>query len=162
MNLPMKWNDYMKFVSIYCIFLLLLSACSVGNEKEPTKKSTPLNVSVKKEEEKATISKNKIVEKAEKIILNYEEVTSAVAVHHERELIVAFNIEKMEEFHVKEIEKRVKKRLNKEFPHEKISVSHDLKIFMELQKLIKEEQKLTHKNIKKRMSEISKLAEEKA
>ncbi|MFD1735355.1 YhcN/YlaJ family sporulation lipoprotein [Bacillus salitolerans] len=151
----------MKIMWLLTIVCLMLTGCNgTNNESKDTANKGPTNVSTKTGDQ-ISITDNAVAKNAKEKVLKYDEVTEVIAVHHDLELILAFNIKKMQEFNVKKIEKRVKKELEKEFPNELITVSHDKKIMMELSKLKKEQEKLSPMEIKKRMSKIKKLSQEK-
>lgn len=159
-------KDYIRRM-IMMIRLLILSAlilnltgCSNNAQQERgNDDNTPTNVSMTKNKE-MSLTNNTIAKKAKQKIMKYEEINEVIAIHNDMELIVGFNVEKLEEFNVKEIDDRVKKDLEKEFKNELITVSHDRKILMELEKLIEDQETLSEKEINQRMQEIKSLSKE--
>ena len=114
-----------------------------------------------------TIASSSVVqkeEKAESIVLQFPEIKQAKAISSNGEMIVAFQLKHMQKFFTESIEKKVKEKLKKEFPEkEKIYVSHDLKIWLEVQKLAKDRQtnNLDTKELEKRFKKLNKLRKEK-
>ncbi|WP_246938558.1 YhcN/YlaJ family sporulation lipoprotein [Bacillus pinisoli] len=154
----------MKKRIMICVALCwLLTACSGTNEQGQNQESTqPHNVAMTHDElEKMKLTKDKIAIKAKNETLRYEEINEVIAVHHDKELIVGFNVEKLEEFNVMEVEEKVRKNLKKKFPEHKITVSHDLKILLELNNLVTEKGDLSEKEIEKKINEIKRLSKEK-
>ncbi|WP_204203545.1 hypothetical protein [Bacillus suaedaesalsae] len=145
---------------ILVAFIVNLTACTDATQPDNKEsESTPTNVSMRKNKE-MSLTNNAIAKKAKQKIIKYDEINQVIAIHNDMELIVGFNVKKLQEFNVKEIEGRVKKDLEKEFNNELITVSHDRKILMELEKLIKEQETLSEKEIKQRMQEIKSLSKE--
>jgi Sporulation lipoprotein YhcN/YlaJ (Spore_YhcN_YlaJ) len=100
--------------------------------------------------------------KAEEKVKKMEEVTEVVAVNTDKELLVAFKIKHLQRFRLKKIESKVDKQLKKAFPDHKLTVSSDLKIFIETSKLkdkMKRE-KLSKKEVSKKIEKITKLSKE--
>jgi hypothetical protein len=153
----------MKKRLLVTLALLCLGACSVTDEQgqEKNRDDQPIKISTSSAtSEKGNLTSNAIAKKAKQQILDYEEINEVIAVHHNMELIVGFNVKKLQEFNVKKIENKVKKELDEDFPNEVITVSHDRKILLELEKLIKEDS-LSDKEIKKRLQKIKSLSKEK-
>ncbi|MCA1031125.1 YhcN/YlaJ family sporulation lipoprotein [Bacillus timonensis] len=92
---------------------------------------------------------------------SYEEVTKAVAIHIDNELLVAIQLKQWDKFRTKSIEKKLKEKLKSEFPEHTITLSSDLKIFIETKKIVNRSQKgLEEKEINKRVHQIIKLSNE--
>ena len=89
--------------------------------------------------------------KIEKLLKKHH-VAEAHVVQFEDELLVATQIEPFRRFEKKKIEKKLKKEIEKELAVEKVFVSTDYKIFIELKKL--------NKLSKKEVERITSLAEE--
>ena len=136
------------------IFSFCLSSC--GNiESEISKVTNVVNNSHE------TIHKE---QKAENIALQFPEIKQAKAISSNGEMIVAFQVKQMQKFFTESIEKKVKEQLKKEFPEkEKIYVSHDLKIWLEVQKLetARQTKNLDSKELEKRFKKLNKLRKEK-
>jgi hypothetical protein len=149
---------------ILILLLCSITACSSNAEQgNQSNNTTPTKVSTKHDSNKPQqgLANNAVAKKAKEKIIGYEEINEVIAVHDGMELIVGFNVKKLEEFNVKKIEERVNKDLQKEFPNEIITVSHDRKILLELEKLLNEEEGLKDKDIRKRLQHLKKLSKEK-
>jgi Sporulation lipoprotein YhcN/YlaJ (Spore_YhcN_YlaJ) len=100
--------------------------------------------------------------KAEEIAKKMEEITEVMAVNSDKELLVVFKMKHLQRFRLKKIENTVNKKLNKAFPDHKVTVSSDLKIYLETSKLkdkMKRE-KLSKKELSKKIEKITKLSNE--
>lgn len=150
----------MKFLKAIITMLLViswLSGCGGGEVKERVT-DTITQTSTKQKE------KTDKEQKAEEIAKNLKEVKGAIAYDSEDQLLVAFHVIQSQKFFTEQIEKKVKKALEKEFPDEKVIVSHDLKIRLEIERLRRdiEQKKMDEKDIKKRLEKIEDLRNEKA
>lgn len=101
--------------------------------------------------------------KAKNILSNYEEVKAVRAVNHNKQLLVGVELNHNDRFQMHEIEKKLKKELEKDFNDTNIHLSTDQKIHLEVKKLenaIQDEQ-LSDKDISKRIKKIINLSNEK-
>lgn len=150
----------MNFLKV-CIPLILafswLSGCGGGEVKERVN-DTVTQTSTKQKE------KTDKEQKAEEIAKSLKEVKGAIAYDSEEQLLVAFHVIQSQKFFTEQIEKKVKKALEKEFPDEKVIVSHDLKIRLEIERLRRdiERKKMGEEEINKRLDMIEDLRNEKA
>jgi metal-sulfur cluster biosynthetic enzyme len=147
---------YWKAFFVLILLLQILSACA--GEFEDRVEDTVTQTSTKKKE------KSDKEKRAEEIAIDFKEVKGAVAYDSEDELLVAFHVTQYQKFFTEQIEAKVKKALEKEFPDENVIVSHDLKIRLEIERLRKDikEKNLTEKEINKRIKKIDDLRKEKA
>lgn len=150
----------MRVVSLFLVFIasvVLLVACGQGEVKERVEDTVMRTSNEQKE-------KSDKEERAEKIAKDFKEVKGAVAYDTEDELVVAFHVTQYQKFFTEQIEKKVKKALEKEFPDEKVVVSHDLKIRLEIERLRRdvEQKDISEKELEKRIEKMKKLREEKA
>ncbi|WP_078381377.1 YhcN/YlaJ family sporulation lipoprotein [Sutcliffiella halmapala] len=147
----------MKYVIPFVLLVSMLSACGGGEVQERVEDTvSPTSTKQKEKTEKEN--------RAEEIAKDVSEVKDAIAYDAEDELLVAFHLKQFQKFFTEKVEKKVKKALEKEFPDEKVVVSHDLKIRLEIERLRKdiEEKNLSDKEIKKRIKKIDDLRKEKA
>jgi hypothetical protein len=153
----------MKKCLYVTLALMCLTACNGTDEEGRTQDTNTIrNVSTNHSySEKMRLTKDAIAIKAKHEILSYEEVNEVIAVHHDNELFVGFNVKKLDEFNVMDVESKVKKKLDQLFPDEKITVSHDYKILLELNQLVEEDKNLSEKEIEKRLHKIKSLSKEK-
>ncbi|MGM0836791.1 MAG: YhcN/YlaJ family sporulation lipoprotein [Bacillota bacterium] len=148
---------YWKAFFVLILLLQILSACGGVDFKERVE-DTVTQTSTKKKK------KSDKEKRAEEIAIDFKEVKGAVAFDSEDELLVAFHVTQFQKFFTEQIEAKVKKALEKEFPDENVIVSHDLKIRLEIERLRKDikEKNLTEKEINKRIKKIDDLRNEKA
>ncbi|MGD6833500.1 YhcN/YlaJ family sporulation lipoprotein [Sutcliffiella halmapala] len=148
---------YWKAVFVLLFLLQIVSACGGGDFDERVKDAVTQTSTKKKE-------KSEKEKRAEEIAIDFKEVKGAVAYDAEDELLVAFHVTQYQKFFTEQIEAKVKKALEKEFPDENVIVSHDLKIRLEIERLRKDikEKNLTKKEINKRIKKIDDLRKEKA
>ncbi|MFZ3589277.1 YhcN/YlaJ family sporulation lipoprotein [Bacillus sp. DJP31] len=151
-----------KGLLVSCVFFCLV-ACSdeQGKDQQSQSKIKPTNVSTNGSLQYESLTENAVAKRAKQQILEYKEINEVIAIHHDMQLFVGFNVKKFQEFKVKKIEDKVKRDLEKSNPNEIIVVSHDLKILMELKKLKNEESSLTEEAIKMRLQKIKELSLEK-
>ncbi|WP_456275823.1 YhcN/YlaJ family sporulation lipoprotein [Bacillus sp. AK128] len=153
----------MKKCFVISLVLLYLAGCTGTNQEGTAQGDNGIrNVSTNETySEKLRLTRDAVAIKAKHEILNYEEINEVIAVHHDQELLVGFNVNKLDEFKVMDVEAKVSKRLAKLFPDEKITVSHDQKILIELRKLLDEDKNLSEKDIEKQLNKIKNLSKEK-
>ncbi|MCA1320050.1 YhcN/YlaJ family sporulation lipoprotein [Bacillus tianshenii] len=134
-----------------------MSGCGGGEVKERVTDSVTQTSTKQKE-------KTNKEQRAEEIAKSLKEVKGAIAYDSEDQLLVAFHVIQSQKFFTEQIEKKVKKALEKEFPDEKVIVSHDLKIRLEIERLRRdiERDNMDEKEIKKRLEQIEDLRNEKA
>ncbi|WP_096155103.1 MULTISPECIES: YhcN/YlaJ family sporulation lipoprotein [Bacillus] len=146
------------FISVTCLCTFLITGCGY-NQAESER--TNMEVTATSNTSQTQQQKE---EKAENIALQFPEMKQAKAISSNGEMIVAIQVKQMQKFFTESIEKKVKEQLKKEFPEkEKIYVSHDLKIWFEVQKLdrARQENNLDSKEIEKRFKKLNKLRKEK-
>jgi metal-sulfur cluster biosynthetic enzyme len=150
----------MRAVSLFLVLivsLVLLVACGQGEVKERVEDTVMRTSNEQKE-------KSDKEQRAEEIAKDFKEVKGAVAYDTEDELVVAFHVTQYQKFFTEQIEKKVKKALEKEFPDENVVVSHDMKIRLEIERLRRdvEQKDISEKELEKRIEKMKKLREEKA
>lgn len=140
------------------VVLISLAGCTEQKAKDSDQKPSVTNV-----HSKTLVSQSPSVTAREEI-KKRKDVSNVKAVNTEKELMVALEIEQFDRIHVKKTVKEVKAKLKKTFPHHKIEVTADSKIFLELDKLQSkiEKNKLDTKSLKKEHKDLKKLMKEKA
>lgn len=98
------------------------------------------------------------IEALKKILSKEESISESLGVFFDHQLVVAVQVQPLSKFQKSKIEKRLQKKVEKEFPNHKVLVSSDLKIMWELKDLVK--QKPNNKTLKKTLKEIKALAKE--
>ena len=96
-------------------------------------------------------------EKAEELFKNDKRVTAAATVLHEDDVITGVSLTTFSRFKKGEIEKELKKEMEKLYPEKDVTVSADSKIWMETNKLIDSDDK---KEIGKKIEKLKSLLKE--
>lgn len=159
-------NFFIKLMFISMGLSIILAACGAtgqqGKEEGSSITGTPQSMNIGNEEEEIKQKQ----ERAERIARSFPEVKSANALSSDGQLLIAIQVKQMQKFFTESIEKKVKKALKKEFEgeKEKIIVSHDLKIWLEVNKLKKaiKDENLSTKEVEKRFKKLDKLRQDKA
>ncbi len=101
-------------------------------------------------------------QQAEAKVKGMDEVTEVVAVNKDKKLLLAFRVKQFEKFRLDQIEKKVKKELKKDFKEYDITVSSDLKIYLETTKIKNDvySNKIDESKVEKEMDRVIKLSEE--
>ncbi|NUJ16459.1 hypothetical protein FKN04_07585 [Bacillus glycinifermentans] len=157
MMLVRGFNHYF----LICVFLLFSSAVTIGCQDQNAaegQSGAVRNVSTKDGK-----TDQSVANQAKKRLLKKEEVTEVRGANSKKDLVLAVQVEHMDRFRLKDIEKKSKEQLKKEFPGYSIEISTDQKIFWELDKL---EKQLQHKNVSskklnKKLNKIKQLMKEK-
>ncbi|WP_240377677.1 hypothetical protein [Bacillus piscicola] len=124
---------------LFCfMFLFLLVSCQAGDYP------------------KKTVTLNEETVQAETLIQNIDPVTSAVAIHNEKELYAAAEVEHMARLRLESIRKEAHERLTDQWPEKTIFFSTDKKALLELRKLNNDLafKSVSKKEIDKRLSKI--------
>lgn len=101
--------------------------------------------------------------RAKELIQTNHAITHIYAVNSDKQMIVAFEIEHLKRFQLKQYEKDITKRLKKEFPDLEVNVSTDQKMIIEVEQLEQAiaSDSISEKELKKKMKHIIKLSKEK-
>ncbi|PLR78901.1 sporulation protein [Bacillus sp. V3-13] len=103
------------------------------------------------------------VQKVKEDVMAFDEIYDVAVVKGKKDILVAYKVKHLERFRMKDIEKNITKRLEKDFPKENFTVSSDYKIFLEAVQL-KEDMKqpdFSDKQAEKRLKSIISLQKEK-
>lgn len=100
--------------------------------------------------------------KAINLIKEVDGIQQAVSVNTDQDLLVAFKVNHFKRFQRQKIEAKTKKILEKHFKDYQVTTSNDLKIFIETEKLAKEQPKHNKKKFKKKVKKIIQLSKEQA
>ncbi|ASB88905.1 hypothetical protein CHH92_13505 [Bacillus sonorensis] len=156
----MKALYHYLLITVVLLFINTITiGCQNANENAAQNQSAAVrNVNAKNEKTDQTAAN-----KAKKRLLKLEEVTEARGANSKNDLVLAVQIEHFDRFQLKEIEKKSKEMLKKEFSGYTIEVSTDQKIFWELDKLEKqlETKKVSEKKLNDKLRQIKKLMKEK-
>lgn len=140
--------DKKMWILILATCLLAFSGC-VNNQSE----SIGTN----------SVTNQDIAMKASNFVKKLDVITVAVAVNNDKEIFLAYKVKHLERFRLKKIEKHVKKSLEEEFPFYQITVSSDLKLFLETSELKEKlsKEKMTSKKLSREIEELKNLLNEK-
>lgn len=142
-------------ITYFMIFMMIGSGCNTVNNNE--KGNTNItNVSYQQSKDLNTSAQ------VEKLLKNEKEVKNAKAVNTDKKILIAVEINQMERFRLEDIEKRLIKMIEDEYPNHDVDLSTDKKIFLELEKLKKKitEKDMNEKKIDKELKRIKSLSEE--
>jgi hypothetical protein len=143
--------------------MLFLTGCAVNDEEGNDSRGALIKVTdpppVELVENPETDSIGHAVKKE---IAKLPELYDVAVIEGKKEILVSYKVKHTHRFHMKGIEKKMKKKLEKKFPDEKFIVSSDYKIFLETVRLKEkiEEKHISNKKAEKRFQEIIKLKEE--
>lgn len=98
------------------------------------------------------------VETLKTVLVKEEKTSEAIGVFFDHHLVVAVQVRPLSKFSKEKVEKRITKKLKKEFPNHEVFVSSDLKIMWELSDLVKDDP--SDKALKKKLKDIQSLAKE--
>ncbi|MBE4909433.1 hypothetical protein IMZ08_15380 [Bacillus luteolus] len=101
-------------------------------------------------------------EQAEAKVKGMDEVTEVIAVNMDKKLLLAFRVKQFEKFRLNQIEKKVEEELKKDFKEYDMTVSSDLKIYLETTKIKNDVylKKIDESKVEKEMERVIKLSEE--
>lgn len=152
-------GDFMKDIITKCkIFLLFLTVIVIGsgcNGNQQQLGDNNKDLSISQVHTSKPISQF-VANEAKENVITKEEISDVKAVNTDKELLVGIKVDNFDRFRLKKIEKKVTSDLEKMYPHYKVLVSTDQKMYFELDKL---EQKLQkgNTNMKKLEKEIKKI-----
>ncbi|WHY71894.1 YhcN/YlaJ family sporulation lipoprotein [Fictibacillus enclensis] len=139
------------------VLLLLNSGCNKPKEESKKKNENSTKIAYVQTQQSAS-------QKAKKEILSMEEIIDVKAVNSDKEMFVAAKPKHLERFQLKSLRKKIKKRLEKQFPDLKVYVSTDQKILKKLEELENkvDEPKMNSKKIDKELQKIKAKATDEA
>ncbi|WP_026583737.1 YhcN/YlaJ family sporulation lipoprotein [Bacillus sp. J33] len=152
-----------KHLWLFAAILILISGCSGDgkvNESDLAlvKTTNPPPTLI----EKNTKENLDLVKSIEHDVESMEELYDVAVVKGEEDTLVAYKVKHLQRFHMKRIEKKMNKMLEKKYPDENFTVSSDYKIFIEaveLQEKMKDPD-FSDKKAKKKLDQIIKLKNE--
>ncbi|MBP2241199.1 hypothetical protein J2Z40_001761 [Cytobacillus eiseniae] len=154
-------------IKYFCMALLLMTALMGCNQNESNESELAL---IKKTNPSPLLIKNNsrnefdLVKSIEKDIESIKELYDVAVVKGKDDTLVAYKVKHLQRFHMKKIEKKMKKMLEEKYPDEKFTVSSDYKIFLEAVKLNEKmkDPNYSEEKASKRLKEIIKLKNEMA
>lgn len=146
----------MKHFIFFFTFLFVFSACQQNDMVDPTlEQPTKINYSTKN-----APFNQKVAKKAEEIAESYDGVPKAISVNTDRKLLLTFQLDHMKRFQLKQKEKTIEKKLKKSFRDYDVTVSSDMKIYWETEKLINKLENLDKREMNKKVENIIQLSRE--
>lgn len=138
------------------LVLMIGSGCNNANSNNESKE---LNITKVTSEERQNLS---ITNQVKQLLMKQKEVSNVKAVNSDKELLIAVEINQMDRFRLKEIEKRLIKITEDNYPNHKVTLTIDQKIFLELEKLEKQitDTNMSKKKLEKEIKRIKSLSEE--
>ncbi|WP_368654667.1 YhcN/YlaJ family sporulation lipoprotein [Ornithinibacillus sp. 4-3] len=101
-----------------------------------------------------------VVEEAIALVSEERDVNKVQAIANEENLVIAFKVNSLKNFQLKKIKKSIKEKVEKNFPDYDVTVSTDLKIMLELNKLQEEQDTLSEDEFKQALQKIIDLEKE--
>ncbi len=149
-------------ITYFLVIVTLLCACNddepKGNGIALLKTTNPAPLSL----EKNTKKELDLIGAIEQDVESFKELYDVSVLKGKEDILVAYKVRHMQRFHMKKIEKKIKKLLKEKYPEENFIVSSDYKIFLEaveLEENLKDPNYSTEK-AEKRLQEIIKLKKE--
>nr|WP_275580743.1 YhcN/YlaJ family sporulation lipoprotein [Aquibacillus albus] len=105
-----------------------------------------------------------LTNKLKETVKDKDEVTRVRGINSGSDILLAIEVKQINQFNEQEIEKKIKKELEKKYPEANIEVSSDKKIFIEIDELEKKIQnnRIGKKDLEKKYNEIKKLIKDQA
>jgi hypothetical protein len=135
---------------------MVTSGCNMTNANNEKNSINITNVSSQN-------TKNlNMTDQVEQLLNKQKQVSDVKVVNSDKELFIAAEIKHMDRFRIKEIEKKLKKLTEDNYPNHNVTLSTDMKIFLELDELEKKvnEKNMSKKKIEKELKRIKSLSEE--
>ncbi|WP_251525919.1 YhcN/YlaJ family sporulation lipoprotein [Metabacillus litoralis] len=135
---------------------MVTSGCNMTNANNEKNSINITNVSSQN-------TKNlNMTDQVKQLLNKQKEVSDVKVVNSDKELFIAAEIKHMDRFRIKEIEKKLKKLTEDNYPNHNVTLSTDMKIFLELDELEKKvnEKNMSKKKIEKELKRIKSLSEE--
>lgn len=148
----------------YLTLSFLLLAFLFGCKTEPDMRSSEGGVDIEYTKLSNTNAYDQqISNEAKHLLKKHKEITVLKGINTKKDLVMAFEVEQLERFHLNKLEKNYKKELKKKFPDMQIEISSDKKAVLELDQLEQalKEKDITEKELKKRIHHLIKLMKEK-
>ena len=144
----------------FILLLLLLAGC--GGQDSSTNPSNDHADFIQLSTNEAPIEQQES-NQAKALLGKQDGLTHVYAVNSDKKMIVAFEIEHLKRFQLKDYEKKITKQIKKEFPNMEVTISTDKKIVIEVDQL---EQKMnsdsmSKKELDKELKKLIKLSKEK-
>lgn len=147
------------FVFLLLFHLFIFSAGCKQSEREAghslIQTADPSPVTVKNE------SNNK-VKQIKETVLSFPAIYDVAVLKGKKEVLVVYKVKQLQRFRMKQIKKKMERRLKENFPKEKFVTSSDYKIFLEVIRLHEkmDDSSYSEKKANKRFEKIIRLSKE--
>ncbi|MBS4207942.1 YhcN/YlaJ family sporulation lipoprotein [Bacillus sp. FJAT-50079] len=153
-----------KKIMPFLVILLLIVVVGCSNQSEQRRSSYALFTMVNPApiEINSRAAAPSIGDQVREDVNEIDEIYDAAIIEGKKGILVAYKVKHLYRFQMKKIEKNIKKTLKKKYPKEKIYVSSDYKIFLEVIRLGEklDHHKISQADAEKRFNEIIKLKKE--
>lgn len=149
-------------VMVILAVMLVITACNEDRKKESglalIQITNPSPMSIAKNTKKEL----DLIGKIEQDIERFEEIYDVSVIKGKEDILVSYKVKHMQRFRMKEIEKKMNKLLEKEYPDENFIISSDYKIFLEAVELEEnmKDPNFSSEDAEKRLQKIIKLKKE--
>ncbi|PLR82054.1 sporulation protein [Bacillus canaveralius] len=157
-----KWSKSFFICQLLLLLTIILAGCQEadegkGNQMSLIRATNPAPVPISDKQKDIIIA-----QKVKEEVMAFDEIYDVAVIKGKKDVLVAYKVRHLERFGMKDIEKNITKRLEKEFPDENFTVSSDYKIFLEAVQLQEDMQKPDFSDIKaeKRLKSIISLQKE--
>ncbi|WP_171038026.1 YhcN/YlaJ family sporulation lipoprotein [Aquibacillus sediminis] len=148
---------------VLLIFISVLFLVSCATNEEDNRLTSESSQDITKISSNTPIDQS-FTNKVKEEVLNREDIKGVRGVNTKDELLLAIEVEEIKQFNEQDIEKEIKKTLEKKYPNKNFKISSDQKIFIELDDLEKKIQnnKVDKKELEKKYKNIKKLLDDPA
>ncbi|WP_442599205.1 YhcN/YlaJ family sporulation lipoprotein [Neobacillus sp. D3-1R] len=153
----------MKKLTVFLLILLLLTITISGCNQSEAEKDSRLSLIKTTNPSPVQINKSEenVAKDIKKDVMKYKEIYDVAVIKGKKDTLVVYKVKHLHRFRMKQIEKKINKQLEKNYPDENFTVSSDYKIFMEALEL-KEKAKNPKYSNDKAEKELQKIIQLKA
>jgi len=143
------------YLFIFTLSFFIVTGCSSEQPKYESNQITNISNSKSKNQQHAN--------EAKQFLSEYDEVSRIHAVNHDKDLLIAVDINHEDRFQLDKLEKTLHKKVKKQFKNLNVALSTDQKLLIEVEKLEHEleDGKISDKKLTKKMKKLHKLMKEK-
>src|SRR5699024_2466782 len=153
---------HIKHIIILAGCLFMLAACTNKPIDQNIKQQNNQGLELNKINANSPVDQQS-PNQAKHLLNKYAEIKSVRAVNLDKQLLVGVQLKHHDRFNKNDIEKKINKDINKNFPELKVTLSTDEKIQLEIKKLEQalQERKLSKKELADKIKKIISLSKEK-